>query len=115
MLCFDAEEQEDILKAVQQLQSVGQPLLWVGSAGLAQALAEVLPGRAGDVSRPLRSWRAAERILVMAGSLSAVTRRQIARLQAVTSCPVWQLEPEELLSFDPPPCLQRLPAKLEFW
>jgi len=111
VLCFDAEEQEDILKAVQQLQSVGQPLLWVGSAGLAQALAEVLPGRAGDVSRPLRSWRAAERILVMAGSLSAVTRRQIARLQAVTSCPVWQLEPEELLSFDPPPLPAETPSQ----
>ncbi len=55
----------------------GQPVLWVGTAGLAAALARRLaPGTA-----PRAAWRAAD-VLVVAGSRTAVTARQLAVLAA---------------------------------
>lgn len=99
VLCCDAEREEDIASAVRQLRALNEPLLWVGSAGLAAALGETL-GQPTDIQRSAAPQPSASRIVVIAGSMSGVTRRQVSELERARECTVWQLEPHELISPD---------------
>ncbi len=83
LLVFDAERDEHLEKIARSVAGSGFRVLWVGSAGLAGWLPEAL-SLAGRGSRSGSGERAAPRqvdqALVVAGSLSSVTKRQIARL-----------------------------------
>lgn len=80
----DAETEAD-LRAIADSLRGRDDVLWVGSAGLAEQLAESLGCR---VSAPPDAWRGMDGpILVVAGTTSEVTRRQLAALaDQVRSC-----------------------------
>ena len=75
------EDLEDLARAVPDPRKV----LWVGSAGLASALGRLYPGpsaeTAASTSTPVR------KVLVVVGSLSGVSRRQLRTLEE-HGCPV---------------------------
>jgi uncharacterized protein YgbK (DUF1537 family) len=75
----DASSEEDLERVVR---SVGDPssVLWVGSAGLAAALAAVYPGD-HDADEP-EEEPAGGPVLVVVGSANDTAREQIARLTA---------------------------------
>jgi len=65
---FDAKTDEDLIRITSSVLDLRKKTLWVGSAGLAEALMASL-GTAGKKNS----------VLVIAGSVSRVTRRQVFR------------------------------------
>lgn len=93
VLC-DAESEEDLRSVVAAARSLGKRNLWVGSGGLAHALAFYLP-----VSEPRQDEEALDgRVVLFVGSDHAVTRRQMEALRQ--SFPVHEVSVEE---FSTPP------------
>jgi uncharacterized protein YgbK (DUF1537 family) len=76
VLC-DAEREHDLQTAVKAARSLGCRVLWVGSGGLAHALAHDLPSR---MERRIEEERVG-RVLLFVGSDHAVTTRQVAALK----------------------------------
>lgn len=75
-LVCDAAEEADLAAIVQTARPFATRLLWVGSAGLAHALAEAEPGLAPAAPRP----RVAGGILTVVGSLAEASRDGVALL-----------------------------------
>jgi len=83
LLVFDADRDEHLGKIARSVAQSGFRVLWVGSAGLAGWLPEALSltGKSSLSATGQRApQRRADRVLVVAGSLSSVTKRQIVRL-----------------------------------
>ncbi len=77
VLLFDAEMQGDLTAAVEALEPLGNALCWVGSGGLAHALADVTVSQvACDVERVRRG-----RVIFVVGSDHAATQAQLRHLQ----------------------------------
>ncbi len=99
LLSFDVLEEGDLSVIAGGANAVGRPVLWVGSA----ALAEVLPGIFGWDCRKEAEILAGQSgpVLIAAGSVSEVTSRQlnyfIARSRAFTLV----CDPEELFNIGP--------------
>ncbi|KXG75826.1 hypothetical protein AN618_17360 [Fervidicola ferrireducens] len=68
VFAFDAATEEDLVRIAEAVLALEKKALWVGSAGLAEALMVCLEKRKNE-----------DGILVVAGSVSQVTRRQISR------------------------------------
>jgi len=77
VLC-DAESDEDLRHTVSEARNLGKRVLWIGSGGLAFALASELP----ENKTPLRSSPAGGVLVLFVGSDHVVTKRQIAALHA---------------------------------
>ena len=73
----DAAHDRDLDSLVSSL-GLGPDLLWVGSPGLAGALARAVEGPSGGVTFPARD--PAERVLVVVGSMHSVNVAQVERL-----------------------------------
>lgn len=98
VLC-DAESEEDLRFVVAAARSLGKRILWVGSGGLAHALAFDLP-----VSELEEEEEALDgRVVLFVGSDHAVTRRQMEALRQ--SFPVHEVSVEE---FSTPPLETRI-------
>jgi uncharacterized protein YgbK (DUF1537 family) len=76
VLC-DAEREQDLQAVVQTARSLGCRVLWVGSGGLAHALAHDLPQSAER--RMEEEWDG--RVVLFVGSDHAVTTKQVAALK----------------------------------
>lgn len=81
LLC-DTDTQEDLERLAAAGSQLPQSPLWVGSAGLAQALAGTLPISISE--KTLRHERRQGRTLLFVGSTHPVTRLQLARLEEQT-------------------------------
>jgi len=100
VIVCDAWEDDHLRKLAAAALRLGKPVLWVGSAGLAEFLPEAL----GLVAAPER--RASERgaaeagmpVAVLAGSVSNVTRAQVAMLRSRTGVGFVELDARALLS-----------------
>lgn len=68
----DAETNEDLRRIVQVFMNSGQSVLWVGAAGLAGALAQHVRKRA------LQTGKRNEPVMIVSGSASNTTNRQLA-------------------------------------
>ncbi|HEX2917439.1 MAG TPA: four-carbon acid sugar kinase family protein [Edaphobacter sp.] len=79
VLC-DAESEVDLQTAVTAARSLGGKILWVGSGGLAHALAHDLP----QVITHHRGEANGGRLLLFVGSDHEVTKRQVAALKQAT-------------------------------
>ncbi len=84
ILVFDSFTQRHLDTVAQSLLSYGGKVLWTGSAGLAQSLSEHFARKrdkplSADPHRRAKSGSCSG-VLVIAGSVSAVTREQIAAL-----------------------------------
>jgi 4-hydroxythreonine-4-phosphate dehydrogenase len=88
VIICDAETDADLARIVEAGLTVEQPLVWVGSGGLAQALARDI--REPVPSRPIARPRVLGPILAVVGSLTDIARAQARRLVAegVTHVPV---------------------------
>lgn len=71
----DAETQADLLSLVESHMTGGKRVLWVGSAGLAQALATFMAGSSGG--NRSNDFRKKGRTLVLFGSLNPVAASQV--------------------------------------
>jgi uncharacterized protein YgbK (DUF1537 family) len=76
VLC-DAEREKDLQRAVQAARNLGCRVLWIGSGGLAHALAHDLP-KSGERKR---IEERDGRVLFFVGSDHAVTMKQVAALK----------------------------------
>jgi D-threonate/D-erythronate kinase len=99
----DAEEDDDL--AAIAGASVGLPVYWVGSAGLAAHLPRAA-GLEGHASQPRLAI--AGPILTVVGSLSAVSRRQAAVLERHAPLSVFAPTPEALRTGESHPLWQSL-------
>jgi 4-hydroxythreonine-4-phosphate dehydrogenase len=88
VIVCDAETDADLARIVQAGLAVDQPLVWVGSGGLAQALAREM--REPVPASPIVCPRVCGPILAVVGSLTDIARSQARRLAAegVTHVPV---------------------------
>jgi len=96
LLVCDAET-DGGLRAIAEALGHRRDLLWVGSAGLAEALAEPLRltsrlARAPEDAAPVGP------VLLVAGSLSATTRQQVAAVAARPGVATVELDPLALLA-----------------
>jgi D-threonate/D-erythronate kinase len=97
VLVCDAETDED-LKAIAVASSVlGSETIWVGSAGLAYHLPRAT-GLSNTSSRPAPADFAAGPALIVIGSMSTVSRRQVAALAEASDIEVFSIPPHALLS-----------------
>jgi D-threonate/D-erythronate kinase len=103
----DAEEDDDL--AAIAGASVGLPVYWVGSAGLAPHLLRAA-GLEGHASRPRLAIAAP--ILTVVGSLSAVSRRQADVLEYHAQLSVFAPTPEALRTGESHPLWQSLRAQV---
>jgi uncharacterized protein YgbK (DUF1537 family) len=77
LLLCDAERDEDLRAAVKTARGLGERILWIGSGGLAHALAHDLPKEAKDRGEERRAGC----LLLFVGSDHAVTVKQVAELR----------------------------------
>ena len=80
VLVLDSTTEQDLDTIVREL--TGRKVLWIGSAGLAQALARFHPVRAMPAIPSHPAMSAMSPVLAVAGSLSEVTRQQVRQLEA---------------------------------
>ena len=80
LITFDATTESHLAIIAQAAASTGRRVLWVGSAGLAEVLPAALewPGTANGFAGPAITAP----VLVIAGSMSGMTARQLAHLQS---------------------------------
>jgi len=76
----DAETQADLLSLVESYMARQERVLWVGSAGLAQALAAFMARGHGGANRDSVSWKRG-RTLVLFGSLNPVAVSQVEAIR----------------------------------
>jgi uncharacterized protein YgbK (DUF1537 family) len=77
LLC-DADTQDDLDRIAAAARQIQRPVLWVGSAGLARALAAVLPAAAAPA--PVEKQRRPGRTLLFTGTPHPVTLLQLSHL-----------------------------------
>src|SRR5690606_7046704 len=81
VIAADSVSHDDLLKLVDEVRSKDDKVLWVGSAGLAEALANRLAVAKGRSSARLsRGETKPPPALVVAGSVSHVTAEQVRQL-----------------------------------
>lgn len=78
LLC-DAETQEDLEQLASAARQVLEPVLWAGSAGLARALAAIIP--AAPSPTPISKERRSGRTLLYTGTPHPVTLLQLSHLK----------------------------------
>lgn len=77
-LVIGAETVEALRALARATLSIEHPMFWVGSGGLAREIAALLPASPADPGEAV--MRSPGPTLIVAGSLSAVTERQVTRL-----------------------------------
>jgi uncharacterized protein YgbK (DUF1537 family) len=92
LVVCDAETDRELRLLVDTVRKSGEEVLWVGSAGLAQHVAEALA-----LHGQKTEWQPIEPtgrpVLLVAGSLSRITKRQIERLRENKQVQVVELNP----------------------
>ncbi len=96
LLVCDAET-DGGLRAIAEALGHRRDVLWVGSAGLAEALAEPLR-LTSRLTRAPESAAPVGPVLLVAGSLSATTRQQLAAVAARPGVATVELDPLALLA-----------------
>jgi uncharacterized protein YgbK (DUF1537 family) len=88
LVICDTADDNDLRRLTRAAVAMGRPVLWIGSAGLARALAGELLGEAlppADGGQLRSRWR---RFLAVMGSASPVGRRQAEALAAAGATPI---------------------------
>lgn len=101
IIVADGESEAD-LRAWVRIFGLTRDVLWVGSAGLAEAIAGVMARRSAVVMRGDRECRVAtgeySAILVVVGSLHLTCREQLARLSDLPGASSIKIEPANVLA-----------------
>jgi 4-hydroxythreonine-4-phosphate dehydrogenase len=96
----DAEEDGDLLAIAQAGARVANPVIWLGSGGLARHLPLALELRPVPGSETPSLRKSAGPVLTLVGSRSSVSREQAKRLGEDPDVETLTLEPEGLLRGD---------------
>ncbi len=96
VLC-DAESQEDLVRTVAEARRGGGRVLWIGSGGLAFALAAGIPA----LPQRHESWPAEGAVVLFVGSDHPVTKKQVERLKL--SAQVLEAKMDEFVGCGPEP------------
>ncbi|MGN8646195.1 four-carbon acid sugar kinase family protein [Gracilibacillus sp. HCP3S3_G5_1] len=91
----DAESQAELLEMAQKIVSIAENIIWAGSAGLAEALPEVL-GIGQQVEA--RSHTISEHVMTVCGSLSQVTQRQVRFAAEQADVTAIELDPVQMFT-----------------
>lgn len=105
----DSVDEED-LRCVAAALGVERQTLWIGSSGLAAALAQRHSAveRVSDTFRP----RASRRVLVLVGSMTSVARRQVENLAGTTGIQHVRLTPSAIRNSSSTPMPASIPDHL---
>lgn len=108
---FDAEQTDDLLTIVDAVMYLGKRTLWVGSAGLAEAIMLKTTKTPQEAKQsPFEKGAAAgtsKTVLFVIGSVSTVTRRQLRRLLETERISMVEVDLKEALT-DPSREIERL-------
>ena len=90
LITFDATTESHLTIIAQAAAATGRRVLWVGSAGLAEVLPAALqwPGAGNAIAEPATAAPA----LVIAGSMSGMTARQLAHLASIQDVQVVKVD-----------------------
>lgn len=96
LVIFDAEADEDLQRIAEAMAGTAYHVLWVGSAGLA----DFLPAALGLIGRDeAASLPAGTRpVMLVAGSVSPVTRAQVAAVRSAPGVVSAELNPLQILT-----------------
>ena len=90
VLC-DAESEADLMSTVEEARNMAEQILWIGSGGLAHALASKLP----RVELPKKIVGIGGAVVLFVGSDHTVTRLQIENLKESRTIPVLETSIED--------------------
>ena len=107
----DAATEADLAAIAAAGATLDRPLLWVGSGGLARHLRAVTGAAAGGP--PLARRPPGRPVLVAVGSVSAVSRRQLAALATHPLAAYLEIAPDLLLAPEESPALQSAVRRLD--
>ena len=102
VLVCDAETDQDLRAIADASMTIGPGVLWAGSAGLAYHL-PVAAGVERSLTAPLTQLLASGPTLFVAGSLSSVTRQQVAALAASPGLALFEVPIATLLAGEQSP------------
>ena len=109
VLIVDAQNPQDLMQAAAYAYQL-RPCLIAGSAGLARALSKSpCFTLTSNVSAPAQPLSPVKRLLILSGSISAVSQKQCQVLRENTACKTFLLDPEGALA-SPETEAQRLAA-----
>ncbi|QGQ99474.1 four-carbon acid sugar kinase family protein [Paenibacillus psychroresistens] len=104
ILICDAESDEDLDRIVANVEKLDRKVIWVGSAGLAQALARKIKIPSGSEAKQAgaNGWKTEfntgrSDVLVASGSQTAVNARQLERLSSVAKLVWTEFSAQDLL------------------
>lgn len=98
IVVFDAEEEEDLLRIAEAMGRSSYRILWVGSAGLADYLPQVLGLTGAKADREETSVIATgDPIMLVAGSISPTTRRQVEVVRQLPNLVTVELDPLRIM------------------
>lgn len=96
LVVFDAQEDADLQRIAEAMAASSYNLLWVGSAGLADYLPAAL-GLTGGANGPVLA-PGTKPVMLVAGSVSPVTRAQAAAVQGAPGVVSAELDPLQILT-----------------
>ena len=79
VICCDAAVNEDLSRIVRAGARLEAPVVWIGSGGLARAVAMASPGVRERSARAAPAPSQSGPVMLVCGSVSAIAREQIAR------------------------------------
>ncbi|CAG7636941.1 D-threonate kinase [Paenibacillus solanacearum] len=115
LLVFDAETDDDMRRIAELVPLLSNRVLWAGSAGLA----EHLPVERQAAAPPAKTDRDDRPVMLVAGSISKVTREQVGYVNAQSDVVDIELDPIALLTsperqrLEKERCLSAISAALE--
>jgi uncharacterized protein YgbK (DUF1537 family) len=108
----DAATEADLAAIAEAGAALDRPLLWVGSGGLARHLRAVT-GAAAAAGPPAARRPPGRPVLVAVGSVSAVSRRQLAAVAAQPGAGHLEIAPDVLLAPEESPTRQSIARRLD--
>ncbi|TVY10863.1 hypothetical protein FPZ49_06685 [Paenibacillus cremeus] len=98
LIIIDAEADADMERIGQLVSLYGSRLLWVGSAGLADYLPVQAQGGSGQLNALQPMPEAEGQAMLVAGSISRITREQVAQVNEQPNVAAVELDPIALLT-----------------
>jgi uncharacterized protein YgbK (DUF1537 family) len=108
----DAATEADLAAIGQAGAALDRPLLWVGSGGLARHL-RAATGTEAAAGAPTARRPSGRPVLVAVGSVSAISRRQLAALAAQPGAAHLEIAPDLLLAGNESPAWQSAARRLD--
>jgi D-threonate/D-erythronate kinase len=96
LMVFDAQLEEDLDRIIDAVSKTDYRVLWVGSTGLSRHISRLLNV---STSKPIRMEHpcSARQVMIISGSVSEATRRQVDVLSMVSETTMVEMNPIEIV------------------